>query len=205
MEKILSLVDFTQTSFLISVASIIFNPTWWNITARYEYKNHFLTKLFNGNKYVACYVLAACIFSLGLLRDKLFDDAIRDQPTLEALDNPFVLYASYLLTAFGTVLVLTSMWKLGVTGTYLGDYFGILMKERVTGFPFNIMENPMYNGSTILFLSHSLQNRSPAGLVLTFLVYIVYYVALQFEGPFTTFIYSQAEKNKKIKIPKKEK
>ncbi len=45
---------------------------------------------------------------------------------------------------------------LGVTGTYLGDYFGILMDKMVTGFPFNILDNPMYIGSTMCFLAHSL-------------------------------------------------
>ena len=38
----------------------------------------------------------------------------------------------------------------------IGDYFGILMKERVTSFPFNTMNNPMYNGSTMVFLALSL-------------------------------------------------
>ena len=42
-------------------------------------------------------------------------------------------------------------------GTFLGDYFGILMKEKVTGFPFNVLDNPMYVGSTLLFLAHSLR------------------------------------------------
>ena len=73
----------------------------------------------------------------------------------------------------GSTLVVSSMWKLGVTGTYLGtrsgcgkiatkvknppgDYFGILMKERVTSFPFNVTNNPMYDGSTMCFLSTAL-------------------------------------------------
>jgi methylene-fatty-acyl-phospholipid synthase len=41
----------------------------------------------------------------------------------------------------------------GLSGTFLGDYFGILMESKVEGFPFNIMENPMYNGSSLLFVS----------------------------------------------------
>lgn len=35
-----------------------------------------------------------------------------------------------ILFAWGSTLVVSSMWKLGVTGTYLGDYFGILMNVR---------------------------------------------------------------------------
>jgi methylene-fatty-acyl-phospholipid synthase len=45
---------------------------------------------------------------------------------------------------------------LGIIGTFLGDYFGILMKEKVTGFPFNITNDPMYNGSSLLFLADAI-------------------------------------------------
>lgn len=38
----------------------------------------------------------------------------------------------------------------------LGDYFGILLEEKVTVFPFNIMENPMYWGSTANYLGLAL-------------------------------------------------
>ncbi|XP_015426097.1 PREDICTED: phosphatidylethanolamine N-methyltransferase isoform X3 [Myotis davidii] len=33
-----------------------------------------------------------------------------------------------------------------------GDYFGILKEARVTTFPFNILDNPMYWGSTANYL-----------------------------------------------------
>lgn len=62
-----------------------------------------------------------------------------------------------------------------------GDYFGILMKERVTGFPFNVCDNPMYVGSTCTFLATALWYKSPAGVLLTGVVYIVYKIALSFE------------------------
>jgi phosphatidylethanolamine N-methyltransferase len=64
----------------------------------------------------------------------------------------------------------------------LGDYFGILMSARVTGFPFNVVENPMYVGSTMCFAATALWYSSPAGLLLTLLVHIVYAVALRYEG-----------------------
>lgn len=34
----------------------------------------------------------------------------------------------------------------------LGDYFGILMDERVTSFPFSVNDDPMYNGTVLIFL-----------------------------------------------------
>lgn len=82
----------------------------------------------------------------------------------------------------GQVFVVTSMWALGVTGTYLGDYCGILMTSRVTGFPFNVLNDPMYVGSTMAFLGTALWYESPAGIALSALVWIVYVVALKYEG-----------------------
>lgn len=37
-----------------------------------------------------------------------------------------------------------------------GDYFGILMEAKVTSFPFNVLDNPMYWGSTAVYLGWSL-------------------------------------------------
>ena len=86
------------------------------------------------------------------------------------------------LFVLGQVFVVTSMWALGVTGTYLGDYCGILMSARVTGFPFNVLNDPMYVGSAMAFLGTALWYESPAGIVLSALVWVVYAVALKYEG-----------------------
>lgn len=90
------------------------------------------------------------------------------------------------------------MWALGITGTYLGDYFGILMDEIVTGFPFNVSASPMYYGSTMSFLGSALWFGKPAGLALTVLVFLVYKVALAFEDPFTAGIYAERDRKNAI-------
>ena len=56
----------------------------------------------------------------------------------------------------GQLFVITSTLALGITGTFLGDYFGILMDHRVEGFPFNVLNNPMYVGSTLCFTATAL-------------------------------------------------
>ena len=38
----------------------------------------------------------------------------------------------------------------------VGDYFGILMEAKVTSFPFSVLDNPMYWGSTAVYLGWSL-------------------------------------------------
>ncbi len=163
-----------------------------------EYHNKTLTKLFNGNSQRACYGLAATIFGLGLLRDALlvspsqlcsnrpqlslyhqrYERAIRNQPFVNEFHHP---YFAYTLIACGNVLVLSSYYSLGLTGTFLGDYFGILMDEKVEGFPFSITGAPMYWGSTMSFVGTAFLYGRPAGLVLSAVVFMVYWCALQFE------------------------
>lgn len=91
---------------------------------------------------------------------------------------------------------MTSTYALGITGTFLGDYFGILMDDIVTGFPFNVCDAPMYYGSTMSFLGTALLYGKPAGLLLTAWVLAVYLVALQLENPFTAGIYEKREQER---------
>jgi len=155
-----------------------------SVVARQEYHNKVLTKLFGGNSRYGCYFLAVVIFGIGIFRDFLYEQALRQQPSLDALQADAVKLAAAALFFCGNVLVLTSMWALGFTGTYLGfspfslllsereeeeedctddrdgvgkgDYFGILMDHRVTSFPFNVTDAPMYYGSTMAFLGSAL-------------------------------------------------
>ncbi|EFQ34404.1 phospholipid methyltransferase [Colletotrichum graminicola] len=191
-----ALVDFDQKSLYISAAAIAFNPLFWNIVARQEYKNKVLTKLFGGRSQAACYGLAVTIFSLGIFRDLLYERALRFQPTHPLLSSDAVTYVGYALVACGNILVLSSTWQLGITGTFLGDYFGILMDGIVTGFPFNITDAPMYNGSTMSFLGAALIYGKPAGILLTIWVFGVYKVALRYENPFTAGIYAKRDRER---------
>ncbi|KAH9887014.1 phospholipid methyltransferase [Cubamyces lactineus] len=198
-----SIIDLSKPSLHACVASIAFNPTAWNIVARNEYRNKTITRIFGGNARYGCYFLALCIFSAGILRDSLYHRALLEQPKMQILPEPFNTLVPVVLFVLGQTFVVTSTWALGVTGTFLGDYFGILMDHRVEGFPFNVLRDPMYVGSTMSFAATALWYERPAGLLITAYVYIVYIIALQFEGPFTDMIYSkrasaQAESKKEL-------
>ena len=56
------------------------------------------------------------------------------------------------------------------------------MDHRVEGFPFNVLTDPMYVGSTMTFVGGSLWYESPAGLLISLYVYVAYVIALRFEG-----------------------
>lgn len=186
------LVDFSQRSFWVAAGSIIFNPVFWNSVAQNEYRHKTITKLLGNRPYYGCYLLGASIFLLGILRDHLYNQALIKQPINGYLALPFVKYFGGLLIVAGQILVLSSMYALGVTGTYLGDYFGILMPHIVTGFPFNVVSDPMYFGSSLSFIGVALWFAKPAGLILSVLLSVVYVIALKFESPFTAEIYKKA-------------
>lgn len=183
-----------NASLKFALLSILFNPVFWNIVARLEYNTQILTKLFK-SPYRGCYFLAFTIFTLGLFRDHVYHNALLEQPTFEPFLNSSIIKALAVISfVFGNILVVSSMWALGVTGTYLGDYFGILMTDRVTGFPFNINNNPMYNGSTLCFLGTALYYAKPSGILVTIFVFVMYKIALLFEEPFTAKIYANRDK-----------
>ncbi|KAL5334051.1 phospholipid methyltransferase-domain-containing protein [Aspergillus crustosus] len=193
-------VYLSQDTLTYAALSIAFNPIFWNIVARAEYRSHFLTRIF-GSPYYGCYFLAVTIFALGILRDHIYQVALADQPYYAPVHQPILGGA---LFAAGSVLVLSSMYALGVTGTYLGDYFGILMDAPVTGFPFNVTGSPMYWGSTLNFLGVALYRGKVAGLLLTAEVFVLYWFALKWEDPFTAEIYAKRERAKSKQGGKKQ-
>jgi phosphatidylethanolamine N-methyltransferase len=72
------------------------------------------------------------------------------------LPAPLDTLIPVVLFVLGQIFVLTSSWALGITGRFMGDYFGILMDSRVEGFPFNVLRDPMYVGSTMSFAATAL-------------------------------------------------
>lgn len=172
-----ALHKYTNLSSLqLCIVSIAFNPIFWNVVAQSEYRTHLGRKVLGPR--LACYLLAITIFALGLVRDHIYYHALAEQPPspiLLSLPHRAIGAALFLL---GNLLVVSSMWALGVTGTYLGDYFGILMDARVTGFPFNVTDNPMYYGSTLSFLGTAIFEAKSVGIALSGLVLVMYLLAL---------------------------
>ncbi|XP_078135568.1 phosphatidylethanolamine N-methyltransferase isoform X3 [Sander vitreus] len=161
MEGFLKCINFGDASFCIAVIAIIFNPFFWNVVARWEHRTRTLSRLFGG-PYLACYCLGFIIILLNVYRSHSMTVAMKAQARWEVMDRTDVFYAGVALIVLGTVLVVGSFLALGFIGTFLGDYFGILMDEKVTGFPFNIIENPMYWGSTANYLGLALIGVSPS-------------------------------------------
>jgi len=186
-----TLVDPSKTSLYLSLGFITFNPAAWNLIARNEYRNKTITRIFGGNAYIGCYFFAMCIFLAGRLRDRLYLNAIFEQPQAQILPTPFDTLVPASLFIIGQIFVVKSTWSLGITGRFLGDYFGIIMDARVESFPYNLLRDPIYVGSTMCFASGAFWYERPVGLLITLYVHIVYKLAMKFEGPFTDMIYSK--------------
>ncbi|KAM8816416.1 phosphatidylethanolamine N-methyltransferase isoform 2-T4 [Rhynchonycteris naso] len=190
MTRLLGYVDPSDPSFVAAVLTIIFNPLFWNVVARWEQRTRKLSQAL-GSSHLGCYALGGAILLLNALRSHCFTRAMLSQPRMDSLDNLLAYGAGLGLLGVGSVLVLSSFFALGFTGTFLGDYFGILKEARVTTFPFNILDNPMYWGSTANYLGWAVMHASPAGLLLTVVVALAYTVATLYEEPFTAEIYRQ--------------
>jgi hypothetical protein len=96
------------------------------------------------------------VFSFSLIVALRYQRALQDQPVYPLLPAPLNTIVPAVLFAVGQTFVISSTYALGVTGTFLGDYFGILMDSRVEGFPFNVLRDPMYVGSTMCFAATAL-------------------------------------------------
>ncbi|CAL8304747.1 unnamed protein product [Lota lota] len=196
--EVLRHVDVYDPRFCVAVLAVLFNPFFWNVVARWEHRTRGLSRLFRSPP-LACYCLGFLIILLNVYRSHSMAVVMKAQARWEMLDRVEVFYAGVVLLVGGSLLVVTSFLSLGFTGTFLGDYFGILMDEPVRGFPFSLTENPMYWGSTANYLGLALIGASPVGLVLTVLVFISYTVAIAFEGPFTQQIYRERSQRCKHK------
>ncbi|XP_004321168.2 LOW QUALITY PROTEIN: phosphatidylethanolamine N-methyltransferase [Tursiops truncatus] len=144
MTRLLGYVDPSEPHFVAAVLTIAFNPLFWNVVARWEPKTREPSGAF-GSPAPACCTLGGTILLLNVLRST---QAMLSQ----SLDNPSAYRVGLALLGVGGVFVLSSFLALGFTGTCLGDYFGILKEARVTTFPFSVLDNPMYWGSTADYL-----------------------------------------------------
>ena len=187
-------INYEDSNLWVACLCIVFNPLYWNALARWEYRTKWLSR-FTG-QYIGCSLLAVNILIFGLYRDWRFQVALQSQPGWWYLRRNFFLWPGHAFVLLGSILVITSFWKLGFFGTFLGDYFGIHLPKRVSGFPFNLFSHPMYLGSFLNFLGIALIQASQAGIFLSMIVYIMYKVAIMLEEPFTDMIYAGLENDK---------
>lgn len=197
MASLLELVhELASPYVMLACLVVMVNPLLWNLCARFEYNTHAISRFCRGRR-KGVVALAAFILINSSLRTLFVHFTMNKYSKWEFLEGNFVTYFGYFFVGVGTFLVLASAWKLGFFGTFLGDYFGILMDEKVTGFPFNIVDHPMYWGTFILYTGGALHQASVIGLLMALFLGLSLIIAVRYEGPFTTMIYAKKEQAKK--------
>lgn len=148
-------IDFSDLSLARAIVVTILPPLIWNVIGQFEYRTRLISK-FVRRPVIGVYLSAVIISSVSIYRSALFVVAINAQPRLDQLDEPIFHAFGGFLGIFGIAIFLSAYYQLGISGTYLGDYFGILGKEIITGFPFSLVANPMYDGSSMFHLAEAI-------------------------------------------------
>ena len=191
------LQELLSLKVLLVCLAVMLNPLVWNLAARLEYTTHAISRIFGGPRR-GIIAVALAILGMNYLRTSLFHSVMEELSTWDLLKGDVATAVGYIFVVLGAVLVLTCTWQLGFFCTFLGDYFGILLDSKVTEFPFNIVEDPMYWGSFMIHMGTSLQHASFVGFLLTGCIGLSYIIAMQFEGPFTAMIYAKRDKSKTL-------
>lgn len=151
----LRLIDVSRPSFALALIATVLPPLVWNIIGLVEYHTHLISAIVRKPVF-GVYLSAIVIATLSVFRSALFTIAIREQPTWDTLNEPVIHAIGGAMFLFGLILFIGVYYRLRITGTYLGDYFGILRDERITAFPFNVVDNPMYDGSSLFHFAEGM-------------------------------------------------
>lgn len=183
-------MDIFDWRMFLVCGAVMLNPLFWNTVSRLEYKTRAVSRVLGGPKR-GVVALAGGIVSLNYVRTSVFNNAVDAHGSWALLDHEVFVLLGTILVVLGAVFVIASSWRLGFYCSFMGDYFGILLNERVTGFPFNVVDDPMYWGSTLIYLGLALRHASLVGVVLTACIGVSYAVGIYFEEPFTAKIYAE--------------
>jgi methylene-fatty-acyl-phospholipid synthase len=199
IESLKPLIDLTDHYFYICAFLIALCPILYNLLARVEYFYKSISKLFGGDKKKANNWYSFFMMLVGLARNYFYYLTLNSQPTFSYGQlNQMVFTSGVFISAFGLALIIASVFRLGVGGVYYSDYFDLKMDFTVNVFPYNIVKDPLYVGTTLCFFSYAILKGSPAGFFLTVLVSYMYLVALRFEDEMLKYLYPKDESVKKL-------
>ena len=190
-----------STNFYITAFLIVFCPLNWSFLGRMEYKYQVLSKLMFGSRKLGNMLFAFIVFTLSSIRNYFIVRTLIFLPRL-VLQGGLATYVpiiAVIIFLIGCSFVFGAYYRLGISGTYYGDHFGILMENRVVDFPFNVTDHPMYNGALTIFLGGIIYFTSVLGLVLLALMFTMYRVIEWIELPMTEELYSKDTKSQKTK------
>lgn len=168
-------INFTEPKFVETMLYSFLCFALWIILPHLQFKYQLLSKFIGNDNGKACDFLSYFLIYVGTLRNHAFNEAVnRNIHVSYGIFEIPIQIICYLSMAFGLVLIAFSFYRLGLRNMYFGDHFGFLFKEKITSFPYNYFENPQYVGTTTFYLGFSIAFHSPAGVVITLLVNVLY-------------------------------
>ncbi|KAJ3325944.1 hypothetical protein HDV06_002329 [Boothiomyces sp. JEL0866] len=136
--------------FAIAALAIILHVVNYNATAQIEHATRIFTKAIGKN---AVYYYAVYLVASALVRDHFIQQAvILDQGSFVFAAKPVMQALGWTSGAIGILMNLWTLKALGIKGMYNGDSFGFLMDAPVTDGPYKYMQEPQYNGTTIVLI-----------------------------------------------------
>ena len=172
-------------------------PLFWSIGGRIEYHTKIFSKIFQGNSKYANNVFAGIAIILSIFRNYYLVKSLIISPRiyLQSIDAEIIITSiAVLIFLIGCSFVFGAYYRLGISGTYYGDHFGIVMDEKIESFPFNVTDHPMYNGAITIYLGFVVYFRSVTGILLLAVLFGMYKFAEYAEDPMTDKIYGNKEK-----------
>jgi phosphatidylethanolamine N-methyltransferase len=189
-----SYVSLYDEQFLKAILYSFFCFCLWIILPHLQFKYNLLSKLTKGDNEKACDFLAYFMIYTGTTRNHYINEAIKSNLHINygIFELP-ILSICVVSMLIGLLLVAASFYRLGMRGMYFGDHFGFLFKEKITKFPYDYFENPQYVGTTAFFIGYSLFHHSPAGVLLTILINVLYHVLNVVEETKLRIFYPQTQ------------
>jgi len=180
---------------LVALLSIVLHVVNYNVTAQFEYKTRFFTKIFGKN---TIYYYAVYLVISALVRDHFVNVCIQQDGGILLLGPfEFTELVGNFLFIFGILLNVWTLKALGIKGMYNGDSFGWLMDAPVTGGPYQFFSDPQYVGTAIACLGTAIRGQSLNGLICTLAVSIVFYISAKYvETPHLNYVYSHRSESK---------
>ena len=186
--------DLWEWSTIRACIVVMLSPLLWNGVSRLEFYTGIVSKAAGGPR-KAVVLLAVAIAMGTYLRTRFFYQVMETHAICSYLDGLLFDVLGYIFIIIGQLFTFSSAWRLGFFAVFMGDYFGILLDKRVTSFPFNVLDDPMYVGSVLTYLGFSFIQASVIGFILCGCIGLSYGISACFERPFTTKIYSNRKKN----------
>jgi methylene-fatty-acyl-phospholipid synthase len=170
-------INFSEEKFIETLLWSLLCWASWVIFPHLQFRYKIISRFTNGDMGTACDFLAYYLIYIGTLRNHAFNEAVNNNIKISyGIFEVPIQIACYSAMAFGLVLLTMSFYRLGMRNMYFGDHFGFLFKERITSFPYNIVDDAQYVGTTFFFMGFSLCYHSPTGVFLTLVINVLYKV-----------------------------